>query len=403
MDNSNRNILFIVGAFVVLVLLVICVGGALLLMSHTNLVSVAQGPVASLEKATPLPTIAPTPTTMPAAPSVTGAEDPVAQEYMRIYREVNPSVVYIAVDKGSGSGFVWDKEGHIVTNNHVVAGTEKIQVTFSNDVSVAAKLVGQDPDSDLAVIKVDPQGLDLQPVKLGDSLHAKPGERTIAIGNPFGLTGTMTVGIISAIGRSIDAPSGYLIPEAIQTDAAINPGNSGGPLLDFQGRVIGVNSQIRSAVRSNSGIGFAIPVHIVKRVVPALIKQGHFYHPFIGMRGYTLSPEINKLLDLPADQRGAYVLATIPDYPAAKAGLKAGSVDTGKVIGLDENGKPIYLMAGGDIIVGIENQPVKKFDDILVYLFRYASPGDTIHLHVLRNGKEIVIPVTLTTRPRSQQ
>jgi len=402
MGKSGKIFAVIGILFLLLLLTGVCVGASLLLV-NTSVSQVVHGPIASIEKATPMATTAsPTPANPSAVPTVTGGSvsDVVSRQYVRIYQEVNPSVVYIDVGDASGSGFVWDKEGHIVTNNHVVDGAKKIQVTFSDSASVSATLVGQDPDSDLAVIKVDPAGLDLRPVRLGDSINLKPGERAIAIGNPFGWVGTMTVGIISAIGRSIEAPSGYLIPEAIQTDAAINPGNSGGPLLDFQGRVIGVNSQISSPVRASSGIGFAIPVQIVKRVVPSLIKTGHYNHPFIGMRGITLSPELNKILGLPLNQRGAYVLSVLPGYPAAKAGLKAGTEDTGKIIGRDEQGQPLHLMAGGDIIVGIENQPVKEFDDILVYLFRYASPGDTVQLHVLRHGKEIIIPVTLTTRPK---
>ncbi len=402
MERSNNKILAVFAILILILLLTgVCVGGALLLV-NSGVAQMAHGPVASVERATTIPPVQRTPTPVPTMASVTGSvpEDGVAQQYMRIYQKVNPSVVYIDVGNASGSGFVWDKAGHIVTNNHVVNGAKQIRVTFSDDASVPATLVGQDPDSDLAVIKVDPAGLNLRPVQLGDSIHLKPGERAIAIGNPFGQVGTMTVGIVSAIGRTIQAPSGYAIPEAIQTDAAINPGNSGGPLLDYQGRVIGVTSQIESPVRASSGIGFAIPVQVVKRVVPSLIQKGHYDHPFIGMRGITLSPELNKVLGLPLKQRGAYVLSVLPDYPAAKAGLKAGNEDTGKILGLDSQGQPLHLMAGGDIIVGIENQPVRKFDDILVYLFRYASPGDTVQLHVLRHGKTVTIPVTLTIRPK---
>jgi len=316
-----------------------------------------------------------------------------------IYAHVNPSVVNIQTDQASGSGFVWDKQGHIVTNFHVIQDAKKIKVRFADDTEARATLVGEDADSDLAVIKVDPEGLRLVPVVVGDSTRLHVGERAIAIGNPFGLAGTMTAGIISALGRSIAAPSNYLIPEAIQTDAAVNPGNSGGPLLDARGEVIGVVSQIRSPVRANSGIGFAVPIHIAKRVVPVLIEKGSYQHPFIGISGITLSPEINKVLGFPKDLRGAYVNQALKDYPAAKAGVRGGTENTDYVIGLDSQGNPLYLKKGGDVIIAINDRTVRRFDDLLIYLFRYASPGDTVTLTVLREGKELKIPVTLGVRP----
>ncbi len=358
-------------------------------------------PPAPTESAQPaptvrVPTLPPTPTPIP----LPAGEDYETALLVRIYEEVNPSVVYIETGEGSGSGFVWDKEGHIVTNFHVVHGAEKIRIWFWDDRSVSAEVVGEDPDSDLAVVKVNPKGLDLRPVRLGDSLNVRVGERAIAIGSPFKLPGTMTVGIVSATGRHISAPSNYLIPEAIQTDAAVNPGNSGGPLLNSRGEVIGVVAQIRSPVRANSGIGFAVPIHIAKRVVPALIREGKYEHPFIGIAGITLSPEINEVLGLPPDLRGAYVHKVVPGYGADEAGIQGGTERTDYVLGFDEQGRPEYLYKGGDVIIAIDDYPVRKFDDLLVYLFRYASPGDTVTLTVLRDGKEMKVPVTLTVRPR---
>ncbi len=352
----------------------------------------------------PVPTlVVPTPPPPPPLPPLPEGTDYETALLVRIYEEVNPSVVYIGTGEGSGSGFVWDTEGHIVTNFHVVHGAEEIRVRFWDGREASAEIVGEDADSDLAVIKVDPRGLELRPVRLGDSLKVRVGERAIAIGNPFGLVGTMTAGIVSAVGRSINAPSNYLIPEAIQTDAAVNPGNSGGPLLNSRGEVIGIVSQIRSPVRANAGIGFAVPIHIAKRVVPGLIREGKYEHPFIGISGTTLSPEVNEVLGFPPDLRGAYVNKVVPGYGADKAGIRGGSERTDYVLGYDEQGRPEYLYKGGDVIIAINDYPVRKFDDLLVYLFRYASPGDTVTLTVLRDGKEIKIPVTLTARPRQPQ
>ncbi len=355
-------------------------------------------PVSPTTRVQPVETPTPRPTPTP-IPLPTGT-DYETELLVRIYEEVNPSVVYIDTESGSGSGFVWDTEGHIVTNYHVVHGAETIKVKFWDDREATASLVGEDADSDLAVVKVDPNGLDLRPVRLGDSTRVRVGERAIAIGNPFGLAWTMTVGIVSAIGRTIPAPSNYAIPEAIQTDAAVNPGNSGGPLLNGRGEVIGIVSQIRSPVRANSGVGFAVPIHIAKRVVPVLIAKGKYEHPFIGIRGTTLSPEMNEVLGLPRDLRGAYVIAVVPGYGAEKAGIRGGTRRTDYVLGYDDAGRPEYLYAGGDVIIAIEDQPVKKFDDLLIYLYRYASPGDTVTLTILREGKELKIPVTLSVRPR---
>jgi len=337
-----------------------------------------------------------------------------SQILIEVYRKVNPSVVNVTnlarlelfteeevIPQGEGSGFVWDDQGHIVTNAHVVEGADEVQVTLHDGLTLPAQVVGVDPDSDLAVVKIDPQGLELRPVELGNIDEIVVGQRAIAIGNPFGFEGTLTQGTVSAIGRTIPSLTAFSIPEAIQTDAAINPGNSGGPLLDSQGRLIGVNAQIRSEVRASAGVGFAVPVNIVQRVVPALIAEGHYDHAWLGISGRTYSPSWAEALGFPEEARGAYVMLVEPGGPADEAGLQApGTRQTDVLLGFDF-GQPLYLAAGGDLIVTIDDQPVKNFDDVLVYLERYTSPGDRVELTVLRgDGQRQVITVELGKRPQ---
>ncbi|GAB4565290.1 MAG: trypsin-like peptidase domain-containing protein [Anaerolineae bacterium] len=352
--------------------------------------------------ATRLPQVA----TVPAAPVVIEIDpsaDVESQIFAAVYEKVNPSVVNITVRQrspfapdedffaeGQGSGFVWDREGHIVTNDHVVEGAVEIDVTFWNDITVPGEVIGTDPGSDLAVVKVDVPVDMLVPVELGDSEQVKVGDRAIAIGNPFGLEGTLTQGIVSAVGRSIPGLTAFLIPEAIQTDAAINPGNSGGPLVDSRGRVIGVNAQIRSTVQSNSGVGFAIPINLVKRVVPALIEQGFYEHPWLGISGLTITPSMAQDLELPAE-RGVLVVDVSDGGPAEKAGLRP-STRTVTYKGRD-------IQIGGDIITRIDDWDVTNFDDLLIYLARYTSPGQRVILSVIRDGRAVEVPVTLGVRP----
>ncbi len=408
-STQNMPLLIVLLVLGFLGFMFLCVGLSLALI--TALSGTPQGaPAPILTVVIPqrtLPFATPTPTRSSVAPPPAREVAPYTPEadmetrlLTWIYEHVNPSVVNIQTDESEGSGFVWDRRGHIVTNFHVVHGAEHILVTFFDNTQVQAQLIGEDADSDLAVIRVDPKEVELRPVVLGDSLSLKVGERAIAIGNPFGLAGSMTAGIISALGRDIEAPSTYLIPEAIQTDAPVNPGNSGGPLLNARGEVIGIVSQIRSPVRANTGVGFAIPIHIAKRIVPVLIEKGAYEHPFIGVSGITLSAEINEHLGFPRDLRGAYVNQALAGFPAAKAGIRGGKEKTDYVIGFDESGRPLYLKRGGDVIIAINDQPVRRFDDLLVYLIRYASPGDTVTLTVWRNGKILKIPVTLGVRPR---
>jgi S1-C subfamily serine protease len=348
------------------------------------------------------------------APSTAGSQlDVETQILTEVYRKVNPSVVNVTnlarlelfaenevIPQGEGSGFVWDEQGHIVTNAHVVEGADEVEITLCDGLTLSAQVVGVDPDSDLAVVKINPQGLELRPVELGDIDEVVVGQRAIAIGNPFGYEGTLTQGIVSALGRTIPSLTAFNIPEAIQTDAAINPGNSGGPLLDSQGRLIGVNAQIESTVRANAGVGFALPVNIVKRVVPALIAEGHYDHAWLGISGQTYSPSWASALGFPEEARGAYVMYVEPGGPSDEAGLRAGDRQTDVLLGLDF-GQPVYLEAGGDLIVAIDDQPIKNFDDLLVYLERYASPGDQVKLTVLRGNRQQVITVTLGKRPQS--
>jgi 2-alkenal reductase len=336
-----------------------------------------------------------------------------------VYQKVNPSVVNVfnlahsdalglnmdAVPQGQGSGFVWDSEGHIVTNDHVVSGAEQLRVTFPDGTQLEADLVGTDPESDLAVIRVDPSLVNLVPVERANMDEVMVGQRAIAIGNPFGFEGTMTEGIVSALGRSIPSVTQFQIPEAIQTDAAINPGNSGGPLLNDRGQVIGVNAQIRSQTGSNSGVGFAIPIVIAERVVPSLIETGDYQHSYLGISGGSYTQAWEEALGFPRGVRGAYVHNVVPGGPAENAGIRAGDEATDVVLGVDfQDGSPQYLMAGGDLIVAIDGQPVAKFDDLLIYLERYTSPGQTVELTVMRpDGTQEAVQVTLGERPRERQ
>ena len=371
--------------------------------------------------ATPQPrAVAPAPAAPVPAPNTAMAPgaDLETQMLEAVYRKVNPSVVYIenltrattrsgsstdqALPTSQGSGFVWDTQGHIVTNNHVVSGADKLEVTFFDGVTLPATLVGADPDSDLAVIKIDARLVKLTPVEPGDINEVQVGQRAIAIGNPYGLVGTMTSGIVSAVGRSIPAVTGFQIPEAIQTDASVNPGNSGGPLLNERGQVIGVNAQIRSETGSNAGIGFAIPISIVQRVAPALIKDGKYRHAYLGISGRTYSPARAEALGFPIEARGAYVMTVVSGGPSEKAGVRGASKDTKIVLDVGQQG-PIYLQSGGDLITAIDGQKVTTFDDLLIYLERNKSPGDQVKLTVLRADGQKTLTVTLGERPSRVQ
>jgi len=297
-----------------------------------------------------------------------------------------------------GSGFIWSSDGYIVTNNHVVSGADKIEVKFSDGTTVPAKLIGADPDSDLAVVKVDNPGFALTPLHLAKN-QTKVGQVAVAIGNPFGLENTMTVGIVSALGRTLPAGEGtidtsgthYSIPDIIQTDAPINPGNSGGPLVDDQGTLIGVTSAIESPVGANAGVGFAIPATIVQNVIPELIKTGKFEHPYLGISGITLTPDLAKSMKLDAMQRGVLVEEITPGGPADNANL-LGSDRQVTIDGQD-------IRVGGDVITAIDNTPVKSIDDLIAYLADHTTVNQKVTLTILRNGKEESVDATLLARP----
>jgi 2-alkenal reductase len=324
--------------------------------------------------------------------------EPTQEVLAQLYRDISPSVVNIQVEtlttasngfgqsdipaEGQGSGWVWDEEGHIVTNHHVVEDATSILVYFSNGEWANAELVAADPQADLAVIQVTaPSDFDLRPLPRAEEVPPV-GYTSLAFGSPFGLNGTMTRGIISAVGRSFSVGSAtqngafYSLPEVIQTDAAINPGNSGGPLLNLNGEVIGVNFAIRSDVRANSGVGFAIPISIVNRVVPAMIEQGYFSYPYLGIAGTTISPTIAEQRELPEGLLGVFV-SQIAGTPARRAGIEEG-----------------------DIIVGIDDIDVRSFEDLIGYLITSTEPGQDVQLRVYRNGEEQFITLTVGERPR---
>ncbi|MEM1945845.1 MAG: trypsin-like peptidase domain-containing protein [Candidatus Caldarchaeum sp.] len=311
--------------------------------------------------------------------------------YTAIYEMVKDSVVMIRVlgQVGSavGSGFVYDTEGHIVTNNHVVGGGRVFRVVFSDGSMFTAKVVGTDVDSDLAVLKIEnpPQGL--KPLKLGDSSALKIGEEVIAIGNPFGLEGTLTTGVVSQKGRLLPTGRGFSIPGVIQTDAAINPGNSGGPLLNLRGEVVGVNTAIEP---SGVGIGYAVPSSIVARVVPELIQKGSYKRSWMGISATTLDMDIAAAMGAKV-QKGVLIVDVTANGPAHKAGLRGG--DRNVVV----NGVPVRV--GGDIITAVDGTPVNSMDDFLLYMEEKTSPGQTITLTIFRGGETLNIQVTLGVRP----
>jgi len=347
----------------------------------------------------------PTPTQLDIPSDVTEEE----MVLVNLYARSNPAVVGIfvygqvypitdgqnggqIVPIGQGSGFVYDTTGNIITNAHVVNGAEQLEVVFFDGTTLNADIVGKDLNSDLAVIKVDQLPIGIGPLAMGNMAELAVGQTVVAIGNPFGLDGTLTRGIISALGRTIPALTPFSIPHAIQTDAAINPGNSGGPLLDLHGHVIGVNAQIETdgTSRSNSGVGFAIPVDVVERVVPILIEKGGYDWPWLGVRGRNLVPVLVDAMNLPVE-RGAYILEVTTRGPAEKAGVRGANES--KTI----NGSVIPV--GGDVVTAIDGQPINSFDDLLIYIAMQTSPGQKVNLTVLRDGETLEISVLLEKRP----
>jgi S1-C subfamily serine protease len=335
--------------------------------------------------------------TVPIIYTATPATSPGLQDesledtLIRLYQEVNPSVVYIVVSSSSsGSGFVYSEEGHIVTNHHVATAGRDLEVVFAGGERMQATLVGADADSDLAVIKVDGLPDGVKPLPLAEADGIQVGQFAIAIGNPFGEQGSMSLGIVSGLGRSLRSQretttlSTYSLPQVIQTDAPINPGNSGGPLLNLDGEVIGVNAAIASTTGSNTGVGFSIPVGAVKRIVPDLIAEGEHSYAYMGASfDSEISLSEQTVYGVPQTQ-GAYVISVTPDGPADRAGLIAADPRTGE---------------GGDLIVQIDGQPIVDFSDLNSYLVFETQVGQTIEVTVLRDGELTTLPLTLGARP----
>ncbi len=376
----------------------------------------------------PAASVAPRAVTSQAAPQQTETEAPqqtlavgdilaaVEEVLAGLYERSLPSIVHIHVAvqaddalpfrfqqtpddpfrRGSGSGFVWDTEGHIVTNNHVVEDAATVTVFFADGTEVKAEVIGRDPDSDLAVIKVDLPAEKLHPLPLGSSEDLRVGQFAIALGNPFGQDFTMTSGIISGLGRTISGgASPYSIPKVVQTDAPINPGNSGGPLLDGEGRVVGINTQILSRTGSSSGVGLSVPIDLAKRIVPSLIEDGAYTYSWIGIRATSVRGELAEALGLPRETRGVLVIEAVEDGPAATAGL-LGSEETVEVDGFD-------YPSGGDLIIAADGTTVRELEDLIIYLIERTRPGDTISLSVLRDGEQEHVDVVLGARPTEDE
>lgn len=440
----RKTIIISLGIF--LVVIFACVGIAVTVFNVSapeRRSGVAQtGPTAIIVGARSVSAPETSPTPLPPAVQPTAVPDAVisqadAEEQLLInlYERINPSVVNIDVvlgnfqhptlpdgeqptvptpepgqeqfnpffnPQGQGSGFVFSDKGYIITNNHVVDGATQVSVTFWDGIAYPAEIVGTDPDSDLAVIKVDAPTSHLVPVSWGNSDAVKVGQRAVAIGNPFGLAGTLTTGVISAKGRSLPSLDGiFQIPEILQTDAAVNPGNSGGPLLDSHGDVIGVVSaivprQLGDGERSFLGVGFAIPGNLAKKVIPGLIENGQFSHPWVGISGSTLTPEVAELMNLSHEQRGALVGAVYPRSPADDAGLRGGSERV-------TTSEGVRVEIGGDVIVAANGETVESFDDLISFLSREGDVGKTIKLTIIRDGETQDVDVTLAPRPSQDE
>jgi len=388
------------------------IGG--LIVAVIGLIAIAAGIVhSSSSSGNTVATLTPAPMPQPAAQTTSKG-----QTVSQIYHEDSPGVVFIQSTLQSqgpdllnpfgggggsgggtatGSGFIIDHEGHILTNAHVVDGASKIEVTLGrSDTSspVPATVVGKDPSTDVALLKVDAPSDQLHPLALGNSSDAQVGSPVVAIGNPFGLDRTVTAGIVSALQREIKAPNGFTIDNVIQTDAAINPGNSGGPLIDANGQVLGITSQIESPNGGgNVGIGFAVPIDTVRQVANQLLQSGTVQHAYLGISGTDLTPEISQVLNLPVDQ-GALVQSVTPNGPAAKAGIKGSNGNATVTVGGQR------IPAGGDVITAIDGQPVKSMTDVINEI-NTKQPGDQVQLSLVSGSQKRTVTVTLADRPAS--
>ncbi len=368
------------------------------------------GGCSRLQSVLPSPTLTPivptsTPIIIVATPTPLGEDvmEPIdieEQLITNLYQRAGPSVVHITArlvtmnfffgpmpSEGTGSGFVYDNKGHIITNYHVVEGAESIDVKFSDEVSFPAVVVGSDPGNDIAVLKVDTADIQLTPLALGTSADLQVGQRAIAIGNPFGLDQTLTTGVISALGRPLQTDRDNFIYNVIQTDAAINPGNSGGPLLNSRGEVIGVNTAIREGAE---GIGFAVPIDTVKRIAPALITEGSYPHPWLGLLGYSITSQLAESLNLPVDE-GVLTAQLYRQSPAVQAGIRGAQKEV--IVGNRR------LLIGGDILTAINGTPIRDWDGLSEYLELNTTVGEEVTLSILRDGKSIELKLTLAAQP----
>ncbi|MBU1048907.1 trypsin-like peptidase domain-containing protein [Candidatus Bipolaricaulota bacterium] len=339
--------------------------------------------------------------------SVHGQVIELQEQLVSVFQLASPAVVYITVKgttedrfmrrvpfSASGTGFLIDTEGNIVTNYHVIENADEIIVAFNHVECCSAEVIGTDPSTDLAVIRVNKTDLP-PPLELADSDQLRVGEFVVSIGNPFGLNQTMTLGIVSALERTIQSPDGRFVGEAIQTDASINPGNSGGPLLNLDGHVVGVTSQIISPVAASVGIAFAISSNTVARVVPELIENGSYPHSYLGISGFALTPDILQLfrddgITVPADG-GILVTSVVGDGPADLAGIRIGTEL------IQVGGAYVYL--GGDVLVAIDDHPIHSIADLVTFLDIETRVGDVVHMTIVRDGSELTLAAVLQQRP----
>lgn len=368
----------------------------------------------TVERQQPTSTSTPAPTPTPIVIVVTATPRPLdmaadveEQRVIAVYQQASPAVVNITTqvlrqsfffglipEEGSGSGFVYDRDGHIITNYHVVKGASEIVVSFGGEKELPAEIVGVDPPNDLAVLRVPELPEGTEPIPLGDSDSLQVGQRAIAIGNPFGqFERTLTVGVVSAVNRSVQTEDDRVLRGVIQTDAAINRGNSGGPLLDSNGRLIGVNTALFSPTGTSAGVGLAIPVNKLKQIIPELIEHGRYPHPWLGIEGlgYELYPELARALDLPVDQ-GLLIARLYRNSPASRAGLRGA---TEEVIY-----RQLRLLVGGDILTAIDGVPLDSWDDLDAYLQEQTEVGQTVRLTIWRGDQEMTIEVKLGEMPQ---